>query len=233
VHHHLLELDWFVTVSFSCADMMLGKEKMAKLRSIAKLHNLATGSQTIPNFVAEIAAAQGKSPLVDPSTAAALPAPEQKKLLPKRAKRKAPRVVSDEEADESTEDGLICNRKRGAVAVPPAAEGTIPDYAENPPNASTPFESAGDVLASNASAAEAVPEQLADTQASSQAVAELPASPTPRGSPRHPTLQGWWSESTFTSSPNSSPSSSSPGSLEVFHRAPNHHGRRESSSNRR
>ena len=85
--------------------------------------------------------------------------------------------MSDEEADENTEDGLICKRKRGAVAVPPAAEGAIPDYAENPPSASTPFESAGDVLASNASAAEAIPEQLANTQASSQAAAELPASP--------------------------------------------------------
>jgi len=156
---------------------MLGKEKMAKLRSIAKLHNLAAGSQTIPNFVAEAAATQGKSPPVGPSTVVALPTPERKKLLPKRVKRKAPRVVSDEEADESTEDGLVCKRKRGAVAEPPAAEGTIPDYAENPPSASTPFESAGDVLASNASAAEAILEQLADTQASSQAAAELPASP--------------------------------------------------------
>ena len=50
-----------MTVGFSCADMMLGKEKMAKLRSKAKLHNLAAGSQTIPNSVAEIAAAQGKN----------------------------------------------------------------------------------------------------------------------------------------------------------------------------
>jgi len=113
--------------------MMLGKEKMAKLRSIAKLHNLAACSQIVPNSVAEIATAQGKSPSVGPSTAAALPAPQRKKLLPKRAKRKAPRVVSDEEADESTEDGLICKRKRGAVTVPPPVEGVIPDYAENPP----------------------------------------------------------------------------------------------------
>ena len=41
--------------------------------------------------------------------------------------------MSDEEADEITEDGLICKRKKGVVAVPPAAEGTIPGYAENPP----------------------------------------------------------------------------------------------------
>ena len=157
--------------------MMLGKERMAELRSIAKLHKLAAGSQTIPNSVAEIAAAQGKSPPVSLSTAAALPAPKRKKLLPKRAKRKAPRVMSDEEADESTEDGLVCKRKRRAVTDPPAAEGALPDYVENPPSVSTPFESAGDVLASNASVAEVVPEQLADTQASSQTAAELPASP--------------------------------------------------------
>jgi len=40
---------------------MLGKEKMVKLRSIAKLHNLAVGSQTIPNSVAKATATQGKS----------------------------------------------------------------------------------------------------------------------------------------------------------------------------
>ena len=157
--------------------MMLGKGRMAELRSIAKLHNLAAGSQTVPNSVAEIAATQGKPPPAGPSTAAALPAPERKKLPLKKAKRKAPRVVSDEEADESTEDGLVCKRKRRVVIEPPGAEGATPDYVENPPSASTPFESVGDVLASNASAAEAVPEQLADTQASSQAATELPASP--------------------------------------------------------
>ncbi|XP_068486765.1 WEB family protein At3g02930, chloroplastic-like [Phaseolus vulgaris] len=41
-----------------CTDMMLGKDRMAELCSIAKLHNLAAGSQTVPNSVAEIAAAQ-------------------------------------------------------------------------------------------------------------------------------------------------------------------------------
>ena len=86
---------------------------MAKLRSIAKHHKLA---------VAEAVAARGESPLVGPSNTAALPAPEQKKLQPKRAKRKAPRVVSEDEADESTEDGLTCKRKRGAATATPAAE---------------------------------------------------------------------------------------------------------------
>ncbi len=150
---------------------------MVELRSIAKLHNLAAGSQTISNSIAEIAAAQGQSSPVGPSNAAALPAPERKKIPPQRAKRKAPRVVSDDEADESPEDGLICKRKRGVTTKPPAAEASLPDFVENPPSASTPFESAGDVLASNTSAAEAAPEQLADTQASSQAATEHPASP--------------------------------------------------------
>jgi len=159
--------------------MMLGKDRMAELRSIAKLHNLAAGSQTVPNSVAEIAAAQGQSPPVSPPAAAALPAPQRKKLPLKKAKRKAPRVVSDEEADESTEDGLVCKRKRRVAIEPPATESVVLDIVENPPSASTPFESAGDVLASNASVAEAVPEQLADTQASSQPAEELPASRLP------------------------------------------------------
>ena len=121
---------------------MLGKGRMAELRSIAKLHNLAAGSQTVPNSVAEIVAAQGNPPLVGSSNAAALPAPEQKKLLPKRAKRKAPRVVSDDEADESIEDRLICKRKRGVVTEQPAAEVAPPDYVENPlapPRPSSPL----------------------------------------------------------------------------------------------
>ncbi len=59
------------------ADMMLGKDRMAELRSIAKLHNLAAGSQTVPNSVAEIAAAQGQSPPVGPPATAALPAPQR------------------------------------------------------------------------------------------------------------------------------------------------------------
>ncbi|XP_068503901.1 uncharacterized protein [Phaseolus vulgaris] len=156
---------------------MLGQDRMAELRAIARSHKLAAGSQTIPNSVSEIAAAQGQSPPVGPPAAAALPAPQRKKLPLKKAKRKAPRVVTDEEADESTEDGLICKRKKVAVSEPPAIESAAPNFIENPPSASTPFESAGDVLVSNASVAEAAPEQLADTQASSQAAEKLPASP--------------------------------------------------------
>ena len=151
---------------------MLGKDRIAELRARAKSHKPAAGSQTIPNSVAEIAAAHGQSPPVGPPAAAALPAPQRKKLPLKKAKRKAPRVVSDEEADE-----LVCKRKKRAVIEPPAIESAAPNYIEDPPSASTPFGSAGDVPVSNASVAEAAPEQLADTQASSQAAEEPPASP--------------------------------------------------------
>jgi len=58
--------------------MMQGKDRMAKLRAIGRLHKLAAGSQTVPNSVAEIAAAQGQSPPVGPSAAAVLPAPSAK-----------------------------------------------------------------------------------------------------------------------------------------------------------
>jgi len=146
--------------------MLLGKDKMAELRAIVRHHKLAAGSQTVPNSVAEIAAAQDQSSPADPPAAAALPAPQRNKLPLKKAKRKASRVVSDEETDEATEDGLICKRKRVAVTEPPTIESAAPNFVENPPSASTPFESAGDVPLSNASVAEAAPEQLADTQAS-------------------------------------------------------------------
>jgi len=79
----------------------------------------------------------GSSSLVAP------PAPARKKLPPRRAKRKNPTMVSDEEDDENTEDGLICKRNRATVVELPAIESTGPDYAENPPSVSTPFESTG------------------------------------------------------------------------------------------
>jgi len=159
---------------------MLGKEHMAKLRSIVKLHKLAAVSQTVPNSVAEAAAALGESPPVGSPFPATLPAPERKKLPPKRAKRKNPTVLSDEEEDESTEDGLVCKRKRATTTEPPAVENTSPDYAENPPSASTPFESAGDALPSNTSAAEGAQEQVVGAQSSPQPAVE------PTISPPHP-----------------------------------------------
>jgi len=128
---------------------MLGKEKMATLRYIAKLHNLAAGSQTVPNFVAEIAAAQGNPLTVGPT----LPAIERKKLPLNKTKRKTTRVVFDEEEDESSQEGLVSKRNKPTVAEPPSTEGVTPDYAENPSSASTPFESARNTLPSNASAA--------------------------------------------------------------------------------
>jgi len=143
---------------------MLGKDHMARLRSIVKFHKLAAGSQTVPNSVAEAAVARGERPPVGSSSLIAPPAPARKKLPPKRAKRKNPVMVSDEEDDESTEDGLICKRKRATVTELPTNESTGPDYAENPPSVSTPFESAGDALPSNTSAAGGVLEQTADIQ---------------------------------------------------------------------
>jgi len=70
--------------------MMLRKDRIAELRAIGKLHKLAAGSQTVPNSVAELAAAQDKSPPVGPPTTAAPPAPQCKKLPLKKAKTKAP-----------------------------------------------------------------------------------------------------------------------------------------------
>jgi len=156
---------------------MLGKERMARLCSIVKRHDLAAGSQTVPNSVAEAAAALGKSPQVGSPFPATLPAPERKKLPLKRTKRKTPMVVSDEEEDESTEDGLVCKRKRPTTTEPPMVESTSPNYAENPPSASIPFESAGDALPSNTSAAEGAQERAVVAQSSPQPAVERTISP--------------------------------------------------------
>ncbi len=102
---------------------MLGKDHMARLRSVVKRHKLAAGSQTVPNSVAEAAIARAELPPVGSSSPIAPPAPS----------RKNPIMVSDEEDDESTEDGLIRKRNRATVAELPANESTGPDYAENPP----------------------------------------------------------------------------------------------------
>jgi len=152
---------------------MLGKEQMARLRSIAKLHNLAAGSQTIPNSVAETAAARGKSATVGPTP----PALVQRELPLKKIKRKAARVISDEEEDESPQEESAFKRKRATAVEPFANEGVTFDYTENPPSASTPFGSADDAFPSNASAAGNYQEQLANTQTSPQPAAEQPSSP--------------------------------------------------------
>ena len=146
---------------------------MTKLRSIAKLHNLVAGSQIVPNSVAETAAARGKSPTVGPAP----PALVQRELPLKKTKRKAARVISDEEEDEIPQEESAFKRKRATAVESSANEGVTPDYAENPISASTPFESADDALPSNASAARNSQEQLADTQTSPQPAAEQPSSP--------------------------------------------------------
>ena len=93
---------------------MLGKGKLAELRAIARSHKLVAGSQIVPNSVVEIAISQGKTPPRGPTSSGVLPAPERKKLVLKRPKRKTPQVVSEEEDDdEVTEDGLITKRKKG------------------------------------------------------------------------------------------------------------------------
>jgi len=88
---------------------MLGKGKLAELRTLARAHGLASGSQTVPNSVVEIAAAQGRSPPKGPTPSEALPAQQRKKLVLRKPKRKTPQVVheDEEEDDEATEDGLI------------------------------------------------------------------------------------------------------------------------------
>ena len=156
---------------------MLGKEHMARLRSIVKRHKLAAGSQTVPNSVAEAAAALGESPPVGSPFPATLLAPERKNLAPKRAKRKNPTVVSDEEEDESIEDGLVCKRNRATTTEPPAIESAGPNYVDNPPSASTPFESAGDALPSNTSAAGGAQKQVVGAQSFPQPAVESTVSP--------------------------------------------------------
>ncbi|XP_068498175.1 uncharacterized protein [Phaseolus vulgaris] len=159
----------------------------------------------MPNSVVEIAAAQGKTPPRGPTPSGALPAPERKKLVLKRPKRKTPQVVSEEEDDdEDNEDGLITKRKRVTTSTPPAlptptlpsppaplepvqaaplaaappvVESSGPNYAENPPSASTPFVSVGEGPPSTTSIAGAALQEDEGAQASSMPIIEAPASP--------------------------------------------------------
>ena len=101
---------------------MLGKGKLAELRALARTHGLATGSQTVPNSVVEIAAAQGRSPPKGAAPSDVQPANQREKLVLRKPKRKAPQVVHEEEEedDEATEDGLVTKRKRVAPSSPSA-----------------------------------------------------------------------------------------------------------------
>ena len=98
---------------------MLGKGKLAELRALARAHGLASGSQTVPNSVVEIAAAQGRSPPKGPAPSEALPVQQRKKLILRKPKRKTPQVVheDEEEDDEATEDGLITKRKLSLIHI--------------------------------------------------------------------------------------------------------------------
>ena len=97
---------------------MLGKGKLAELRAIARSHKLAAGSQTMPNSVVEIAVAQGRTPPHGPTPSGTLPAPQRKKFVLRKPKRKTPQVVQEEEDDEATEDGLVTKRTRVAPSSP-------------------------------------------------------------------------------------------------------------------
>jgi len=108
---------------------------MAELRAIARTHKLAAGSQTVPNSVVEIAVAQGKTPPQGSTPSGTLPAPQRKKLVLRKPKRKNPQVVQeDAEDDEVIEDGLITKRTRVAPSSPPA----FPTPTPLSPSAPTP-----------------------------------------------------------------------------------------------
>ncbi|XP_068492112.1 filament-like plant protein 1 [Phaseolus vulgaris] len=121
---------------------MLGKGKLAELGVLARTHKLASSSQTVPNSVVEIAAAQGRSPPQGPAPPEALPAPQRKKLVLKKPKRKTPQVVQEDEDedDEETEDGLITKRRRVAPSSPPALPTPTPPShpAPTPPSSPAP-----------------------------------------------------------------------------------------------
>ena len=123
---------------------MLGQDKLAELRTLARLHGLATGSQTVPNSVVEIAVTQGRSPRKDPAPSDVQPATQRKKLVLKMPKRKAPQVVQEEEEedDEVTEDGFVTKRKRVTPSSPPAPPplptSTSPSTPAPPPTMPSP-----------------------------------------------------------------------------------------------
>ena len=207
-----------------CANLMLGKGKLAELRALARTHKLASGSQTVPNSVVEIAAAQGRSPPQGPTPPEALPAPQRKKLVLRKPKRKTPQLVQEdeEEDDEATEDGLVTKRKRVAPSSPPAlptptpssppaptppvqaiplaaalpaVEGNEPNFMENPPGASTPFVSAGEGPPSTASIAEAAPSGDEGAHNSPILITESPSSPPRQEAQLHQPIQEGGGES--------------------------------------
>ena len=67
-----------------------------------------------------------------------LPAPQRKKLILRKPKRKTPQVVQEDEDedDEATEDDLVTKRKRVAPSSPPALPTPTPPFppAPTPPS---------------------------------------------------------------------------------------------------
>jgi len=198
---------------------MLGKGKLAELRAIARSHKLAAGSQTVPNLVVEIVVAQGKTPPQGPTPSGVLPAPQRKKLVLRKPKRKTPQVVQEEEDDEATEDGLVTKRTRVApssppalptptppsppaptqpfqatpLAVPPVVESSDPNFTENPPSTSTPFVSAGEGPPSTTSIVRAAPggdEGAHNLPILINRISNLTT--TPRSPPCSTNSRGWW-----------------------------------------
>ena len=118
---------------------MLGKGKLGELRAIAQAHKLAAGSQTVPNSVVEIAIVQGQTPPQGATSSRVLLAPQRKKLVLRKPKRKAPQVVQEDEEDDEATDGLITKRNRVAPSSPHALPTPTPPSppAPTPPSAPT------------------------------------------------------------------------------------------------
>ena len=95
----------------------------------------------MPNSVVEIAAAQGRTPPQGPTPSETLPAPQRKKLVLRKPKRKTPQVVQeDEEDEETTEDVLVTKRTRVAPSSPLALPSPTPPSppAPTPPSPPAP-----------------------------------------------------------------------------------------------
>ncbi|XP_068500662.1 uncharacterized protein [Phaseolus vulgaris] len=147
-----------------------------------------------------------------------MPAPQRKKLVLRKPKRKTPQVVQEDEDDEVTEDGLVTKRTRVAPSLPPAlptptppsppsptppvqatplavalpvVEGSEPNFIENPPSASTPFVSAGEGPPSITSIVGAAPGGDEGAHNSPILITESPTSPPRQEAPLAlPTQEG-------------------------------------------
>jgi len=222
---------------------MLGKGKLAELKAIARSHKLAAGSQTVPNPVVAIAATQDKTPPRGATSSGVLPAPQRKKLVLRKPKRKTPQVVQEEEDDEATEDGLVTKRTRVAPSSPPAlstptppsppaptqpvqatplavaplvVESSDPNFIENPPSASTPFVFAGEGPPSTTSIAGVAPGGDEGGHNSPNLITESPTSPPRQEAPLALQTQEGGGESQHQAppAPPSATTSSLPSSIE-------------------